>query len=105
MLEIKRNNSKPGIVFEAVQNGEILAEASARLSLDALYIDAFSGDKYLFDGMCRALMNFADNRGALKCVLSEDFGAELTSLLGAGRVIDSIETFLKTDKCRCCGEK
>ena len=102
MLEIKRNNAKDGIVFEATQDGELIASASARLSTETLYIESFSGDPFLFDGMCRALMNFAANRSAQSCVIcKKNISRELLSQLGVGYEIPSIEEFLTAKKC--CG--
>lgn len=106
MIEIKRNPQKPGIVFEAKENGVITAEIEGNIQDQCFHITNYKGDKYLFDGMCRAALNNAEHNGAISAVIEDSVENLYLMLFGYERQIPSISDFFeKGHSCNgCCGK-
>lgn len=107
MLEIKRNYNSEDFSFEAKTDGEILAEIHGEIIDGVFHINSYSGDKYLFDGVCRAALNNAEHEGALSAVLENTVPDWLLMLFGYKREIESISRFFEEEKgcCGCCESK
>lgn len=102
MVEIKRNYNSPNFVFEAKTNGELLAELHGEINDGVFHIRKYGGDKYLFDGVCRAALNNAEHEGAKSAVIEEEVAEWLLMLFGYKREILSIADFFEDKKCGEC---
>ena len=104
MSEIKRNYDADDFVFEAKTNGELLAELHGKIAEGVFNISGYDGDKYLFDGVCRAALNNAEHEGAKSAVIEESVPEWLLMLFGYKREIPSVAEFFENDKCDGCGK-
>lgn len=106
MVEIKRNAdvSLPQISAEARSNGETLAGVCGEIVGETLHIDDFFGEKMLFDGVCRALLNIAEHSGAVGCVFGEKIDRRLLASAKLQEEIRSIAAFFDKKCCGCCDE-
>ncbi len=102
MVEIKRNHDSEDFVFEAKTNGELLAELHGEIVEGVFHILKYSGDKYLFDGVCRAALNNADHEGASSAVIEDSVPEWLLMLFGYKRNIPSIGEFFESEGCNGC---
>lgn len=105
MVEIKRTPTEKGIKFTAVEKEEVTAEIYGEIMGETFYIKQYTGDKYLFDGMVRAIINHAEHCGAAGAVIESSVEDILLSLFGYQRDIPSIEEFFETDRCEGCKNK
>lgn len=101
MVEIKRNYNLPDIVFEAKEQGEITAYMKGSISEEVFHITEYEGDKYLFDGVCRASLNNAEHEGAISAVIENTVPDFLLMLFGYSRDIPSISDFFEEKNCNC----
>lgn len=105
MIEIKRNPSLPDIVFEAKEKGEIIAAMKGEIKEGVFHITSYEGDKYLFDGMCRASLNNAEHEGAASAVIEASVADWLLMLFNYKREIPSISVFFEEKNCNCTCKK
>ena len=102
MVEIKRNYDYPDIVFDAKENGEITAAMKGSIDDDGVFhITQYEGDKYLFDGVCRASLNNAEHEGAMSAVIEPTVPDWQLMLFGYKREIPSISDFFEEKNCNC----
>ena len=103
MVEIKRNPSARDFCFEAKTDGELLAELHGEIIDSVFHIKTYSGDQYLFDGVCRASLNNAEHEGASSAIIEETVKDYLLMLFGYEREIGSISNFFEQEKgCKGC---
>lgn len=102
MVEIKRNRGAKDFVFEAKTNGELLAELHGEITEGVFRILKYGGDKYLFDGVCRAALNNAEHEGASSAVIEDSVPEWLLMLFGYKREIPSIGKFFESEGCNGC---
>lgn len=94
MIEIKRNYDFSDIVFEAKEKGEITAIMKGGIDEEGVFhIVHYEGDKYLFDGVCRATLNHAEHEGALSAVIEPTVPDWQLMLFDYKREIPSISEF------------
>ena len=105
MVEIKRTPTGKGIKFTAVEKGEITAEIYGEIEEKTFHIKQYGGDKYLFDGMVRAVINHAEHCGAEGAVIDGSVADFLLMLFGYRREIPSITAFFETEQCQGCANK
>ena len=105
MIEIKRNYELPDIVFEARENGEVAASMKGSISDGVFRITEYRGDKYLFDGVCRASLNNAEHEGAASAVIEPSVPDWQLMLFGYKREIPSISDFFFFFYCNCSCKK
>lgn len=105
MVEIKRNCDLPDIVFEAKENGEITASMKGDIRENVFHITLYEGDKYLFDGVCRASLNNAEHEGAASAVIEQSVPDLFLMLFNYKREIPSISDFFEEKKCNCTCKK
>lgn len=101
MVEIKRNPSSSDFLVEAHENGEITASLQGEITEGVFYILSYEGDKYLFDGVCRAALNSAEHEGAKSAVIKDSVPDWLLMLFGYKRGIPSIWDFFEEKNCNC----
>lgn len=102
MVEIKRTPTEKGIKFTAVEKGETTAEIYGEIEENTFHITEYSGDKYLFDGMVRAVINNAEHCGAEGAEIDETVPDFLLMLFGYKREIPSISEFFEQEQCQGC---
>lgn len=102
MIEIKRNYDAADFVFEAKTEGELLADIHGEITDSVFHIKSYSGDKYLFDGLCRGALNNAEHEGARSAVIEETVPDWLLMLFNYSREIGSISEFFEKEQ-GCCG--
>lgn len=105
MVEIKRNYDLPPIVFEANENGKIAASMKGSIIDGVFHIIEYQGDKYLFDGVCRASLNNAEHEGAVSAVIEQSVSDWQLMLFGYKREITSISDFFEEKNCNCSCKK
>ncbi|MDE6580667.1 MAG: hypothetical protein K2K41_09060 [Ruminiclostridium sp.] len=102
MVEIKRNYNYPNIVFEAKEKGEIIASITGSIDENKIFrITQYTGDKYLFDGTCRAALNNSEHEGAVSAVIEPSVPDWQLMLFGYKREIPSISDFFEEKNCNC----
>lgn len=107
MVEIKRNYEAEDFVFEATENGKPAAVLYGKIIDSVLHIVRYTGDKYLFDGVCRGALNNAEHEGADSAVIEESVPDWLLMLFNYKRSITSISDFFEEKNCDCscnCGD-
>ena len=105
MVEIKRNYDLPNIVFEAKEKGEIVASMKGSFIEGIFHITEYQGDKYLFDGVCRASLNNAEHEGAASAVIEQSVPDWQLMLFGYKREIPSVSDFFEEKNCNCSCKK
>lgn len=94
MIEIKRNYDCSDIVFEAKEKGEITAVMKGSIDGERIFhIAHYEGDKYLFDGVCRASLNNAEHEGAISAIIEPSIPDWQLMLFDYKREIPSISEF------------
>lgn len=101
MVEIKRNPSSPDFLVEAHENGETTASLHGEIADGVFHILSYEGDKYLFDGVCRAALNCAEHEGARSAVIEDGVQDWLLMLFDYKRDIPSIWDFFEGKNCNC----
>lgn len=101
MVEIKINSSSSDFLTEAKENGNITASLRGEIIDGVFNILTYEGDKYLFDGVCRAALNGAEHRGARSAVIKDSVPDWLLMLFGYERNIPSIWDFFEGKNCNC----
>lgn len=104
MVEIKRTPTEKGIKFQAKEQGEITAEIYGEIEDETFHIKEYSGDKYLFDGMVRAVINHAEHCGAVKAEINDTVADFLLMLFNYRREIPSIGEFFEKEQCEGCSK-
>lgn len=102
MVEIKRVPTETGIKFTAVEKGEIIAEIYGEIEEKTFHIKQYGGDKYLFDGMVRAVINHAEHCGAEGAVIESAVEELPLTIFGYKREIPSISDFFEAEQCHGC---
>lgn len=102
MVEIKRTPTETGIKFTAVEGGKITAEIYGETEEKIFRIKQYTGDKYLFDGMVRAVINHAEHCGAAGAVIENTVEDLPLVLFGYKREIPSISEFFEVEQCQGC---
>lgn len=95
------------LVLEARDNEELLGTLTAFLENDTIIITNIDTEEFLVDGLCRAALNWALNRGISSCLFKMENNSVLDKLMALGFVknnnysipdIDNFFTFHKNCK-------
>ena len=97
MVEIKKDEGER-LSFSAKSGDERLACATGTLDGTELVIDGFSGEEFLFDGVCRAMISWAEHNGAASCRF-EGISSRLLKKIPCDGEIPSIPDFFAKKKC------
>ena len=98
MVEIKKDECEK-LSFSAKSNGELLAAATGEFNATELVITSFTGEKFLFDGVCRAMLSWAEHNGAISCRFADEISDELLSVYGGKRKFEYISEIFFSHKC------
>ena len=98
MVEIKKDSGEK-LAFSAKSDGELLACVGGELGGSELVITDFSGEKFLFDGVCRAMLSWAEHNGAISCRFADEISDELLSVYGGKRRFEYISEIFFSHKC------
>ena len=98
MVEIKKDDGEK-LRFTAKSNDELLAAATGEITGSEIVIDGFEGDRFLFDGVCRAMLSWAEGQGAVSCRFAANISDELMIVYGGKRNFEYISEIFFSHKC------